>query len=94
MISGAIFFTIIVNTIAALQVFDQVYTMYFGTMKTTAGAASSAGLFFNIYLFQQAFEFFKMGYAAAMAWILFIIILILTLIQIRVGNRWVYNEES
>ncbi len=94
MISGAIFFTLIVNTISALQIFDQVYTMYFGTMKTTSGAASSAGLFYNIYLFRQAFEFLKMGYASAMAWVLFVIIMILTFIQLRLGNRWVYYEES
>ncbi len=92
MISPAIFFTVIVNTIGALQVFDQVYTMYFGTMAS--GPASTAALFYNIYLFQQAFQFLHMGYASAMAWILFIIILILTLIQLRIGNRFVYYEES
>jgi multiple sugar transport system permease protein len=90
MISSAIFFTVIVNTIGALQIFTEVYTMYFGNQ--TNSAASSAGLFFNIYLFREAFEFLDMGYASAMAWILFIIILILTLIQLRVSRRWVYYE--
>jgi multiple sugar transport system permease protein len=64
--------------------------MYFG--KQQSGPASSAGLFYNIYLFRQAFEFLRMGYASAMAWLLFVIILILTAIQLRVSRRWVYYE--
>lgn len=90
LISGAIFFTLIVNTIAALQIFDQVYTMYFGAMES--GAASSAALFYIVYLFRQAFEFLHMGYASAMAWLLFVIILALTLIQLRLSKRWVFYE--
>jgi multiple sugar transport system permease protein len=92
MISPTLFFTLVVNTSGALQIFTEVYTMYFGNMKS--GSASSAGLFYNIYLFRQAFEFLHMGYASAMAWLLFIIILILTLIQLRVSRRWVYYEGS
>lgn len=90
MISGALFFVVIVNVISSLQIFTEVYTMYFG--KQSSGAASSAGLFYNIYLFRQAFEFLNMGYASAMAWLLFVIILILTLIQLRLSSRWVYYE--
>lgn len=92
MISGSIFFTVIVNTISSLQIFAEVYTMYFGTMNSPA--ASSAGLFYNIYLFRQAFQFFHMGFASAMAWVLFVIILILTVIQLQVSKRWVYYEGS
>jgi multiple sugar transport system permease protein len=92
MISGSLFFLVIVNTISSLQIFTEVYTMYFG--KQAAGPASSAGLFYNIYLFRQAFEFLRMGYASAMAWLLFVIILILTLIQLRLSSRWVYYEGS
>jgi multiple sugar transport system permease protein len=92
MISGTIFFTLIVNTIGSLQIFAEVYTMFFGTMNS--GVASSAGLFYNIYLFRQAFEFLHMGYASALAWVLFVIILILTLIQLYISKRWVYSEET
>lgn len=92
MISGTIFFTLIVNIISSLQVFTEVYTMFFGNMRS--GTASSAGLFYNIYLFRQAFEFFRMGYASAMAWLLFVIIMILTFIQLRVSRRWVYYEGA
>jgi len=90
MISGAVFFTLVVNTIAALQVFDEVYTMYFGQMES--GAASSAALFYVVYLFRQAFEFLNMGYASAMAWLLFVIILLITIVQLRLSRRWVYYE--
>jgi multiple sugar transport system permease protein len=90
LISGTVFFTVIVNTIASLQIFAEVYTMYFGRMNS--GAGGTAALFYIIYLFRQAFEFLDMGYASAMAWLLFVIILILTTIQIQASKRWVYYE--
>jgi len=92
MISGALFFTLIVNTIASLQVFDQVFTMYFGRSNATAGDRSA--LFYVIHLFNEAFVNFRMGYASALAWLLFIIIMIITVIQIRLSNRWVYYENE
>jgi multiple sugar transport system permease protein len=94
MISGTVFFTVIVNTIGSLQIFSEVYTMFFGSMSRSMGAASSSGLFFNIYLFRQAFEFLRLGYASALAWLLFLIILALTLVQMRVSKRWVYYEAE
>src|SRR5690606_30016814 len=87
LISGTIFFILIVQTIGSLQIFAEVYTMYFGQQESVT--ASSAGLFYNIHLFTQAFKFLKMGYASATAWILFVIILILTAIQLRFSQRWV-----
>lgn len=90
MISGALFFTLIVNTISSLQIFSEVYTMFFGQMQS--GAGESAALFYVIYLFRQAFEFLNIGYASAMAWLLFVITLVLTFIQLRVSRRWVYYE--
>jgi multiple sugar transport system permease protein len=90
MISGALFFTLIVNTIASLQTFDQVYTMYFGTSHATAGDRSA--LFYVVYLFNEAFASFRMGYASALAWLLFIVIIIITFIQIRLSRRLVYYE--
>jgi multiple sugar transport system permease protein len=92
MISGALFFTLIVNTIASLQTFDQVYTMYFGRSNATAGDRSA--LFYVVYLFNEAFTNFRMGYASALAWLLFIIIMIITFIQIRLSRRWVYYEND
>lgn len=91
MISGAVFFVVIVNTIAALQLFTEVYTMFYGNKQTTV-TASDASLTFVIYLFRQGFQFFDMGYASALAWCLFVIVMIITVVQLRVGRRFVYYE--
>ncbi|TQJ24162.1 carbohydrate ABC transporter permease [Micromonospora zamorensis] len=92
MISGALFFTLIVNTIASLQMFTEVYTMYFGNRETQNSFNSDAATFYVIHLFQEAFQFLHMGFASAMAWLLFVIILIITLIQVKLSNRFVYYE--
>jgi multiple sugar transport system permease protein len=91
MISGAIFFTVIINTIYSLQLFSEIYTMFYGAQQGQ-GATGDAALFYVIYLFRNAFEFFEMGYASALAWVLFIVILLITLVQIRVSQRFVYYE--
>src|SRR3954469_4649137 len=92
MISGALFFTLIVNTIAALQMFDQVYAMYFGNQPSTAGDRQA--LFYVVYLFNEAFKNFRLGYASALAWVLFIVIMVITVIQLRLSKRWVYYENE
>ena len=86
-ISGAIFFTLIVNTIAALQIFAEVFTMFF---TARSGPAQDSALFYTIYLFQKAFQDLDMGYASAMAWVLFLIILIITAFQVWGSRRFVY----
>ncbi len=91
MISGALFFTIVINTTASLQLFSEIYTMFYGAQQGQ-GATGDAALFYVIYLFRNAFEFFEMGYASALAWVLFIVILIITLVQIRLSRRFVYYE--
>jgi multiple sugar transport system permease protein len=90
MISPALFFIIIVNTIAGLQTFDEAYTAFFGAGNTTY--SNDAALFYVIYLFQQAFEFLHMGYASAMAWGLFLVIMVVTAAQLIVSRRLVYYE--
>ncbi len=89
MISGAMFFNVIILTIAAFQVFDQAYLLFW---RDQNNAAPEASLFYAVYLFQEAFRQFNFGFAAAMAWLLFVILMILTLIQVKVGNRFVYYE--
>jgi multiple sugar transport system permease protein len=90
MISPSIFFQVIVLTIWAMQMFDKVFVLYGNPgQKTYAGNAS---LFYSLYLFQQAFQNLRMGYASAMAWLLFVIIMVITVIQVKVGNRFVYYE--
>jgi multiple sugar transport system permease protein len=91
MISGAMFFNVIVLTIAAFQVFDQAYLLFW---RDQSNAAPEASLFYAVYLFQEAFRQFNFGFAAAMAWLLFVILLILTALQVRIGNRYVYYEGA
>jgi multiple sugar transport system permease protein len=89
MISPAIFFIVIINTIAALQTFDEVYTAFFNA-STPYG--TDASLFYVIYLFQEAFVNFHMGYASALAWGLFLVIAVITAIQVIGSRRFVYYE--
>jgi multiple sugar transport system permease protein len=90
MISGALFFVFIINSIDALQSFTEAYTAFFGSGNTTY--SNDAALFYSIYLFREAFEFLNMGYASALAWVLFVIILAITLVQLKVSKRFVYYE--
>jgi multiple sugar transport system permease protein len=89
MISGTIFFNVLVLTIAALQVFDQAFLLFW---RNQTNASPESSLFYAVYLFQQAFRNFNFGFAAAMAWLIFVIIMIITLIQVKFGNRFVYYE--
>ncbi|MEU4534113.1 sugar ABC transporter permease [Streptosporangium sp. NPDC023825] len=93
MISAALFFVVIINTITSLQMFDQVYTMFFGS-QSSREAYGDAALFYVVYLFQQAFQFLHMGYASALAWLLFLVIALITAVQVKVGNRLVYYETE
>ncbi|EMQ99902.1 carbohydrate ABC transporter permease [Paeniglutamicibacter gangotriensis] len=90
MISGTLFFLVIVNTIAAMQSFTEAYTAYFGAGNTTY--SNDAALFYVIYLFRQAFEYLNMGFASAMAWLLFAIIMAITAVQYVVGRKLVFYE--
>ena len=93
MISPALFFTFIVLTIAGLQTFTEVFTAYFGEGQTGAEDPDAA-LMSVVYLFRQAFEFFNMGFASAMAWLLFVIIMIVTGIQFLVSRRFVFYQSD
>jgi multiple sugar transport system permease protein len=85
LITPSLFFNLIVALIGAFQVFTQAYVM-------THGGPQFSTLFYILYLYQNAFEDFKMGYASALAWVLFLIILGVTLLQFKVANRWVFYE--
>jgi multiple sugar transport system permease protein len=91
LISPALFFTLIILTIDALQSFDEAYAAFYGS-SASATYSSDAALFYVVYLFQQAFQFLHMGYASALAWLLFVVIMTITAIQIRVSRRFVYYE--
>jgi multiple sugar transport system permease protein len=89
LISPTLFFVTIVQTIAALQIFDQAFLLFY---RDGTSSAPDAALFYGVYLFQAAFRQFNFGLAAAMAWLLFLIIIGITAIQITVGNRLVHYE--
>ena len=91
MLSPYIFFNLIMGTIGALQQFDNVYVLMGGDLSQPAGPVDSL-LMPVLYLFKNAFQYFKMGYASAIAWALFVIILALTVIQLKLAPRWVYYE--
>lgn len=92
MISPTLFFLFVVNTIGSFQTFTEAYTAYFGSGNT--GYANDAALFYVIYLFQQGFQFLHMGYASAMAWVLFVIIMAITGVQLLLSKRFVFYAGS
>lgn len=88
MISPVIFFDVVTSFIGGFQIFQEGYVMTDGGNGGPMGSL----LFYNLYMWNQAFQLFNMGYAMAMAWVLFVIVLILTLINLRMSKRWVYYE--
>ncbi|MEZ4862893.1 MAG: sugar ABC transporter permease [Caldilineaceae bacterium] len=85
LMTPVIFFNVIVGIIGSFQTFTQFYVM-------TNGGPANATLVYVLYLYRNAFEYFKMGYASALAWVLFFVILTLTAIQFYLAQRWVYYE--
>jgi len=80
-----IFFNLIMSLIGSFQVFNEAYIM-------TEGGPNNSTLFYVFYLFRTAFQETKMGYACALAWILFLVIMVLTLIVFKSSKSWVYYE--
>ncbi|AEJ62005.1 ABC-type transporter, integral membrane subunit [Spirochaeta thermophila DSM 6578] len=87
MLTPVIFFHLVTGMIETFQLFTQAYVM-------TEGGPNNASLFFNYYLYQKAFQQYQMGYAAAMSWVVFIIIVALTLLIFRSSKAWVYYEAE
>ena len=85
MLSPTIFFQLIVGFIFSMQIFTEAFIM-------TNGGPADASLFYLLYLYRQAFQYFDMGYASALAWVLFVVILVLTIILFKTGKSWVYYE--
>lgn len=89
LMTPSIFFTLILGLIGTFQIFAQIFVLTDGM-----GGPQNSTLVYMIYLYRNAFNFFRMGYASAMAWVLFVIILLLTWLQFRLANRWVYYEAE
>ncbi|MFL6562479.1 MAG: carbohydrate ABC transporter permease [Bacillus sp. (in: firmicutes)] len=88
LITPIIFFDVITSTIGSFQIFQEAYVM---TQNGSGGPGNSL-LFYNLHMWNNAFKSFDMGYASAMAWFLFIIIMLLTVINLKAGKKWVYYE--
>ena len=87
MMTPVIFFNMVMGIITALQEFVLPFIM-------TRGGPANSSTFLVLYLYRNAFELFKMGYASAIAWIIFIYIMVLTIFIIRSSSMWVYYEGS
>ncbi len=87
MISHVTFFNLVLGIIGALQVFTDAYVI-------TGGGPNNATLFISVYLYRHAFQFLNFGYAAALAWVLFLIVMVLTLFVFRSSPLWVFYESE
>ena len=85
MITPVLFYNLIIGIIGTFQIFTSVYVM-------TAGGPVESTLFYNLNLYNNAFRYQAMGYASALAWALFVIVLVLTLLVFKSSSMWVYYE--
>ena len=83
LVSPTTFFVVVLSTIAAFQVFDQTFVM-------TAGGPAYSTTTLALYIYQNAFQWFHMGYAAALSYVLFAAVAVVTLVQFRVQGRFVF----
>jgi multiple sugar transport system permease protein len=94
MISSVTLFNLVTGVIWSLQYFTQAFIASEGLTSSAPGAPQGSLLFYGVHLYYQAFVYLHMGYAAALAWILFIITMIVTLIIMRSSREWTYYEIS
>jgi multiple sugar transport system permease protein len=87
MLSPVIFFNLVMQIIMSFQVFTAAFII-------TNGGPANASLFYVLYLYRNAFQWFRMGYASALAWVLFAIIMFFTLLAFRSSSLWVYYESA
>jgi len=87
MMTPVIFFNLIMGIIGTFQTFTQAYVM-------TEGGPGRATYFYVYYLYRNSFDYYRMGYGAAMAWFLFAVILVLTLFNFWFSKKWVFYEAG
>jgi multiple sugar transport system permease protein len=87
MMTPTIFYNLVTGVIGTFQVFNQAYVM-------TDGGPNNATLFYIFYLYRTAFTESQMGYASALAWVLFMVIMVVTFLLFRNARRWVYYEMA
>ncbi|MEW9669375.1 carbohydrate ABC transporter permease [Ammoniphilus sp. 3BR4] len=89
MLSPIILFNLVMQTISAFMTFTPAYVISKGE-----GGPLDGTLLYSLYLFQKAFNFFQMGYASAMAWVMLIMVALLTLILFKTSSYWVHYESK
>jgi multiple sugar transport system permease protein len=87
MISPVILYNLVIGLIGTFQYFVVAYNI---TTPVGSGGTDDSMLFYNLHLYKEAYVFFEMGYASALAWILFVIVMVITLIVFGTSGRWVY----
>ncbi len=87
MLTPVIFFNLIIGIIGSFQVFTTAFI-------ATQGGPNNATLFYVLYIYRQGWQFARMGYASALAWVLFALVLLLTILQFKMAGRWVYYESG
>lgn len=92
MTSSVIFFQLIMTVIASFQVFSVAYILFGGETTSDPAGPGNSALFYVLYTYRNAFGYFKNGYASAMAWIVFVVIMLLTYLLFRSQKMWVYYE--
>ena len=92
MLSPTILFNLVISLIHSFRTFDLVFIITSAGGSGPGGPANST-LFYVLHLYRNAFEYFEVGYGAALAWILFAIIMSLVLVQFRLSDRWVFYGE-
>jgi multiple sugar transport system permease protein len=97
LLSPTIFFEVVTGIIGTFQIFTTAFILV--GKNPPNGALGQSMLFYVLYLYDRAFGklgrgLLQMGYASAMAWILFVIILVITLIQLWLSKRWVHYESE
>lgn len=87
MISPVVFFNVLMAIIKGLQIFTQPYVM-------TGGGPANSTFVYGLYLYNTAFSYGKFGYASSLAWVLFVIIITITMIIMKTSNAWVFYRED
>lgn len=85
MISPTMLFNLILGIIGAMKVFNIAFV-------ATQGGPAYGSWFFALHIYQQAFEFYRLGYGSALAWIFAVILIVFTLVNLRLSNRWVFYQ--
>lgn len=94
MTSSIVFFNLIMGIIGTFQTFSIVYVLFTPTAGEVNAGPENSGLLYVLYLYRNAFLYFRSGYASAMAWVLFLVIVFFTVLAFWSQRKWVYYEAS